>query len=144
MLSDPTLTTALSTLKFQIPCSIILLALVHDFLQYVQEYIPSVFTRPFQNFLTLDDLKSEAAVPVLVPLWKKRVLASLAFLEAAIWLASFSFTILVQNVGESREDLVLLLAWVRVCLEFRLCTSWQRTLTIRSASSTSGTSPNHC
>ncbi|KAF4573251.1 hypothetical protein EYR36_007762 [Pleurotus pulmonarius] len=111
MLSDPTLTTALSTLKFQIPCSIILLAFVHDFLQYVQEYIPSVFTRPFQNFLTLDDLKSEAAVPVLVPLWKKRVLASLAFLEAAIGLASFSFTILVQNVGESREDLVLLLAW---------------------------------
>ncbi|KAJ8702162.1 hypothetical protein PTI98_000902 [Pleurotus ostreatus] len=111
MLSDPTLTTALSTLKFQIPCSIILLALLHDFLKYVRAYIPSAITRPFQNFLTLDDLKTEVAVPVLVPLWKKRVLASLAFLEAAIWLASFSATVLVQNVEESREDLVLLLAW---------------------------------
>lgn len=118
MLSDPTLTTALSTLKFQIPCSIILLALVHDFLKYARAYIPSAITRPFQNFLTLDNLKTEVAVPVLVPLWKKRVLASLAFLEAAIWLASFSATILVQNVEESREDLVLLLAWVRVCLVY--------------------------
>lgn len=99
-----------------LPAFITLLTLLYDALTALS--LPkaliaalSTLSAPFENFLTVDELKDvdETRLP---PVWKIRALTSLALINSAGWLTFLAYVFTLRDNELTIQALVAVLAWV--------------------------------
>lgn len=118
-----------------LPSGIALWAVVYDLLcsRFLRQYYPktliwlfNALRSPFTDFLSLDDLQDELGPVLSPPVWKHRLLVSLAVVQAWVWAAVAAYSWIVGEDGwwkSSAPAAGALLGWVswsgsrvKVCL----------------------------
>lgn len=93
-----------------------LVTILHDGLSSVNwpkrlSAFAALLSSPFQNFLTIDDLKDIG--PSKTPaVWKTRALTALALLNSVGWLAFLAYTLVIDNTELAVQALVAAITWV--------------------------------
>lgn len=73
--------------------------------------VAALLSSPFQNFLTIDDLKDIG--PSKTPaVWKTRALTALAFVNSVGWLAFLAYALVIDDAELAVQALVAAIAWV--------------------------------
>ncbi|KAK7682642.1 hypothetical protein QCA50_014442 [Cerrena zonata] len=112
-----------------LPAFVVLLLSLDDLLS--SEQIPKplcrafqTLKRPFNDFLSLEDLEGPLGDPVAVPIWKQRVLASGSAFVSVGWAAYVAFTESVYSATDARtiQAIVSFISWSYIFMRFTLKT----------------------
>ena len=104
-----------------LPGCLLVVLLLNDVLcsEHTPKPIYRVFQtlkRPFNDFLSLEDLEGPVGEPVVIPIWKQRTLASGAAFVSIGWAAYVAYTESVHSPTDARsvEAIVNFVSWVSV------------------------------
>jgi hypothetical protein len=101
-----------------LPVIIVLVKLIYDCFSAISlpkplQTLHHTLSRPFQNFLNLEDLEGPVDCTVSGSLWKSRTLAGLALVESAGWLGCFAYAAVLKDSVYATQSLVTCITWVR-------------------------------
>jgi len=101
-----------------LPVIIVLVKLIYDCFSAISlpkplQTLHHALSRPFQNFLNLEDLEGPVDCTVSGSLWKSRTLAGLALVESAGWLGCFAYAAVLKDSVYATQSLVTCITWVR-------------------------------
>jgi hypothetical protein len=100
-----------------VPAVIIITALLLDIrsLIYCPRFLKNVYhgvSRPFQNFMTLDDLLEPVGPTAKVSVSKVRILMALSILSSVGWLGCFAFGFYTSDTSFTMRSFVFSICWV--------------------------------
>ncbi|KAG7099723.1 hypothetical protein E1B28_001540 [Marasmius oreades] len=109
-------------LKILAPALIILCTLTHDLLATANPPVPAIiqrvwtcFSRPFRNFLHLEDLEESAKNVDETPVATTRLLVVLALFQAIGWLGCFVYACVSRDTPTIIKSILASLSWTYVC-----------------------------
>lgn len=106
----------LQVLGAWVPGALTLIAIIYDGLSSVtwpKGILTAVafLSSPFQNFLTIDDLKN-IGPRTTPPVWKLRALIALAFVNSIGWLAFLAYVLMIDEAELAVQALIAPITWV--------------------------------